>query len=324
MAQSTVKKMETQFSTQDREIISSSSLLKGVGHEALNTILQECVEKHLSAGSVLLSPEERNNSLFIIISGGLAIHLSQISGQPLTTFGAGECVGELSVFDQYNPSAWVLASEDTRLLVISRNQLKTMIDNVEGVARNLVNILVDRLRLGNLAISDLETHANIDALTGLHNRRWLDKTFARALHRATIGKTSLCLGMIDVDDFKQYNDNYGHQAGDLVLQKISNAMQDLIRPFDLLARYGGEEFTILLPDTVLAEAMTVFERIRAGISSMPPIRDGAVIYPAVTASIGVAQHCEDELPEALLARADRALYRAKRQGKNMVVVEMPD
>jgi diguanylate cyclase (GGDEF)-like protein len=130
--------------------------------------------------------------------------------------------------------------------------------------------------------------------------------------------------MIDVDDFKKYNDNYGHQAGDLVLQKISLAMQDLIRPFDLLARYGGEEFTILLPDTSLQEAITVFERIRSGIADMPTIRDGALTYQTVTVSIGVAQHIGDELPEMLLARADRALYMAKRNGKNRVVVESPE
>ncbi len=324
MVQSSVKKIDTRFSAKDREVISGSSLFRGVDKKALTSILQQCAERRLSAGDVLLSPEAKNDSLFIILTGGLTVHLSQISGQPLTYFGAGECVGELSVFDQYNPSAWVLASEDSRLLVISRDQLKSMIDHTEGIARNLVNILVDRLRLGNVAISDLETHANIDALTGLHNRRWLDKTFSRALHRATIDKTPLCLGMIDVDDFKKYNDNYGHQAGDFVLQKISLAMQELIRPFDLLARYGGEEFTILLPDTSLQEAIPVFERIRSGIADMPTVRDGVLAYQTVTVSIGVAQHSEDELPEMLLARADRALYQAKREGKDRVVVEMPE
>ncbi len=318
---STANHIDTEFSGQGQDFIGGSALFRGVEEKALKSILQQCVERRLLARGVLLSPEARNDNLFILLSGGLTVHLSQISSQPLTYFGPGECVGELSVFDQYNPSAWVLASEDSRLLVISRDRLRWMIDNTEGVARNLVNILVDRLRSGNVAISDLETHANIDALTGLHNRRWLDKTFARALSRAAIDHTTLCLGMIDVDDFKRYNDNYGHQAGDLVLQKISMAMQDLIRPFDLLARYGGEEFSILLPDTSLEEAMVAFERIRVGIRNIPPIQDGAEIYPVVTVSIGVAEHTNDESPEMLLARSDRALYRAKREGKDRVVVE---
>lgn len=314
----TVEKMSARILPQDLDPLSTCSLFLDVDLPALMPLLEACDERQLGEGEILLSPEVRNDRLFIILSGQLSVHLQQSCEHPLAYFGPGECVGELSVFDRHYPSAWVTASKDSRLLAISDEQLNWMVDNFHSVARNLLNILVTRVRSGNAAMSDLETHANLDALTGLNNRRWLDKTFSRVLHRANREGGHLCLGMIDVDSFKRYNDDYGHQVGDLALKQVARKMQSLVRPFDLLARYGGEEFSLLLPDAQASGAEKLFERIRLGIERMGPVMDGDTSYPPVTISVGVAERRPSETLESLISRADAALYRAKAEGRNRI------
>jgi two-component system cell cycle response regulator len=124
--------------------------------------------------------------------------------------------------------------------------------------------------------------------------------------------------MLDIDDFKRINDRYGHQQGDAVLRAVANAVRTTVREIDLPARYGGEELAIVIPQTDLAAAATLSERVRAAIAAVQvPVRDGTAL--SVTASIGIAAlDPENPSREDLVTNADAALYRAKRQGKNRV------
>ena len=120
--------------------------------------------------------------------------------------------------------------------------------------------------------------------------------------------------MIDIDDFKNFNDTYGHQAGDAILMDISNIFRDVARKIDIIARYGGEEFAIILPNTKKQEAMVLAERLRKSVEGSSRLKD-------ITISIGVASFPEDaEEKELLISKADRALYEAKGTGKNKVCV----
>ena len=156
-----------------------------------------------------------------------------------------------------------------------------------------------------------------DGLTGIANRRQLDDVLARAFPIARRDGEPLALLMIDADNFKHYNDHYGHQSGDDVLRSIAKAMVECIRPSDLAARYGGEEFAVVLPRTELVDALTIAERIRAAVvaAGLPHAGVNAGI---VTISIGVAGvrptgECDHG---TLVLAADRALYCAKRSGRN--------
>ena len=120
--------------------------------------------------------------------------------------------------------------------------------------------------------------------------------------------------MIDIDNFKNFNDTYGHQAGDTVLKNIANIFREVSRRIDVIARYGGEEFTIILPNTKKEEAMVLAERLRKSAEESKDLRN-------ITISIGIASFPEDaEEKELLISKADRALYEAKRTGKNKVCV----
>lgn len=171
--------------------------------------------------------------------------------------------------------------------------------------------------------SELEHLTKIDALTGVYNRRHLSEKIENEISRNNRYCANISVMMVDLDHFKNINDTYGHAAGDQILKIVSKLFKHSIRETDMVARYGGEEFCIILVETPLDEAMFVAEKIRAIIEEATlPMGDNQVID--VTCSIGVAQyHRSMRNSETLIAKADEALYRAKREGRNRVVMCLP-
>ncbi|MGQ0509206.1 MAG: GGDEF domain-containing protein [Betaproteobacteria bacterium] len=166
--------------------------------------------------------------------------------------------------------------------------------------------------------------AQTDPLTGIRNRRGLESAVSAAQAAGTRGLAGCCLIMLDIDHFKKCNDTYGHLFGDKVIRSVARTMAAHIKGQDTAARIGGEEFAILLPDTPLEGALTLAERLRAAIQNGRIRRGGSTESVGnVTVSLGVASHGEGEAFEALLRRADQALYRSKRDGRNRVTPAGP-
>jgi diguanylate cyclase (GGDEF)-like protein len=159
-----------------------------------------------------------------------------------------------------------------------------------------------------------------DSLTGLYTRRFFQEEMRVESARASRGDTGLGLLLLDVDEFKRINDTFGHPAGDRVLQELAGRLQASCRPGDIIARYGGEEFAVLLSGAAPAVVTEIAERIRRGVASQPlRIEDGLISVP-VTVSVGAATLPRDGVTEdAVVRAADRALYEAKRTGRNRVV-----
>jgi diguanylate cyclase (GGDEF)-like protein/PAS domain S-box-containing protein len=186
-------------------------------------------------------------------------------------------------------------------------------------AQALLEKQTEQLQKANI---QLQRQATTDELTGLSNRRALFRQLETEWQRAARSGGSVCLVMLDLDFFKSYNDSFGHQAGDAVLQKTASLLQLQTRTGDLVARYGGEEFAIVLPETSLEDANDLAERFRQALES-----DDWALRP-VTASFGVAcvvpsknqSDAQDKSISALIARADAALYQAKQTGRNRVCV----
>ena len=171
----------------------------------------------------------------------------------------------------------------------------------------------------------LEQLATRDGLTGLANRRCFDDTLHAEWQRALRHKQPLSLLMVDVDDFKQYNDAYGHLGGDECLQRIASAVASEMRTNDLVARYGGEEFAVILPNQSLKGAAIVAERIRCRVEQLHLPNQGSRQH-VVTVSIGAATAlaAPENDPSQLVATADSALYRAKHMGRNRISLPVSD
>ena len=166
-----------------------------------------------------------------------------------------------------------------------------------------------------------------DVVTGWNNRRYLVVRLAEELARSRRDGTRLVCLMLDVDHFKRVNDTYGHAAGDVVLRELAQRIESQVRASDVAARYGGEEFVVLLPDTDVAAAQRLAERIRAAVGGAPIDLPGGPSI-TITASIGIAEVTPRQadrdlktLGDSLLARADVALYAAKSAGRDCVIVE---
>jgi two-component system, cell cycle response regulator len=216
------------------------------------------------------------------------------------------------------------ADNDTRLvraLEIGVNDyLVRPIDKNEILARVRTQIRKKRYTewLRDNAQLSIEM-AITDALTGLYNRRYMESHIGTLVEQAVARDKPLAVLLLDIDYFKSINDGHGHDAGDDVLREFALRIRKSIRGLDLACRYGGEEFVVVMPETDMAVATMVAERLRRRIASEPfAIQKGARSIE-VTISIGIAALGPNDNPAAIIKRADQALYRAKRDGRNRVV-----
>jgi diguanylate cyclase (GGDEF)-like protein len=186
--------------------------------------------------------------------------------------------------------------------------------NLEAVVQTLRDMTDEKT--AQIALEQLATR---DGLTGLANRRCFDDTLAAEWSRAMRQRQPLSLLMVDVDNFKAYNDAHGHLGGDECLKRIAAAVASEMRANDLVARYGGEEFAVILPNQSLRGAAIVAERIRRRVERLG-VPDGKMPGKLVTVSIGAATAfaAPDTVPAQLVATADAALYRAKHMGRNRI------
>lgn len=159
-----------------------------------------------------------------------------------------------------------------------------------------------------------------DPLTGLHNRRFMTAQLGALVKRATQGGDPVAALMVDIDHFKRINDTFGHDIGDEVLREFAVRLATNVRAIDLACRFGGEEFVVVMPDTKLEDAHRIAERLRRHIAGSPFHLAGLDEPLTVTISVGVAAtQGESDAPDALLKRADEAVYEAKAGGRNQVV-----
>jgi diguanylate cyclase len=172
------------------------------------------------------------------------------------------------------------------------------------------------------SLTKSEERAKTDILTGLANRRALEEFFRAAQTSAMERGEPLSALLIDIDHFKQFNDSFGHGVGDQVLRLVAQALRERVREIDLPARYGGEELIAVLPGADLAACTATAERIRRSISERKMVRRSTgESLPGITVSIGVGQFQLGESMDDLIDRCDRALYQAKKRGRNRVVNE---
>lgn len=216
----------------------------------------------------------------------------------------------------FKPIEPLILKSKVKVFIELHKQKEQLKKQAEMLQEKLNELL--RLREQNSRLEHLST---IDVLTGILNRRSFEENIQTEWKRAIRARTTISLIMIDIDHFKEFNDYYGHQAGDRCLEKVAKAIvASTQRPADLVARYGGEEFVVVLPESDRKGAILVAERIRNEVESLTIRHEHSSVSPYVTVSLGTATLFpqKENTVEELIYRADRALFQAKYHGRNSV------
>jgi diguanylate cyclase (GGDEF)-like protein/PAS domain S-box-containing protein len=221
--------------------------------------------------------------------------------------GQGEALGVLHV--RLPPDQGATVQADLRA-AMDESRLRTTIAVTEHIALALANL---RLR------ETLRMQAIRDPLTGLFNRRYMEESLSREVARAARSASSLAAVMIDIDHFRDFNENFGHAAADLALRETCQLLREMARPEDIACRFGGEELVLIMPDTSVEQAAKRAEEYRLAVADQKLHYQGASLG-IVTASFGVAAYPQARTGDELLRAADDALYQAKRGGRNCVCV----
>lgn len=309
-------------------------IFRDVDDQRVAELLADCAVLQLAAGQSVENVTSEGAQLYVVLRGSLRIGAElHADSSPDTLDGSaskvlpGECAGELSVLDEETQAAAMSALEETELLVIDSKTLWKLVDESNGVARNLLRLLAFRVRAANVQIRRRQKVGEfyrqmslVDGLTDLQNRAWLNDHLPALVNSAHAVGNPLAVIMIDIDHFKRFNDEHGHLTGDYALRIAAKALTDTLRPRDFAARYGGEELIVILPNTNQKSSAIVAQRLCDRMRQSVIFADMHKPLPHITASFGIACLASGQDADGLLAMADAALYRAKEAGRNQVAL----
>ena len=270
----------------------------------------------MKPGEVLIRAGEPNQSLYLVLSGRLRVHLD-LSLDPIGELKPGEVAGEVSLISGELTSAYVVAEETSRLLVMNEKTMWSVLDS-SPLASNLLLLIARRLYGADRVISkseqlkhELDQYAINDALTGFYNRRWLANVLPRQMKRSKMSKQPLCLLVLHINSFEKHSDTYGRASSDRVLYAVSRTIRDSTRPGEPITRYGEVEFVVLLPDTDALMANKLGSRLCRSIvdTKLHAIDDKPL--SGLTVSYGVGEMSDEDTATTLLSAAERDLHEAR-------------
>jgi diguanylate cyclase (GGDEF)-like protein len=206
---------------------------------------------------------------------------------------------------------------------INKEEADNYIESIMEISVTISEYL--SLSIANIRLRETLANQSIrDSLTGLYNRRYMEEAIQNEIMRAARKRTKITIVMMDIDHFKIFNDTYGHKAGDALLVQLANLLKSSLRGSDIVCRYGGEEFIVILPETTVENTYERAEQLREDIKRMKVSYQSKAL-PPVTISMGIASYpdCSSDVDE-LFNLADTALYRAKSEGRDRVIISQPE
>jgi len=281
--------------------------------------------------SVVSMPEDENvlvqgEPADLVIINGLREEVSRIAKHIKSSCQDMQWIPIICIGDSDAVTDVVEVVRDGADDYLSRQQMDSLLEaKLTATERilSLYNALLSQSYQLQYAVEELKRLSTHDGLTGIPNRRKFDEQVVMEWRRMLREKKNLALMMTDVDHFKQYNDLYGHQAGDSCLKSVAEAISTAIRrPADMAARYGGEEFAVILPDTDLQGAKNVAKAVLDEVAALkiPHAQSSAGSHVSLSIGIGIMQYPQNIAPDRLLNIADKGLYEAKAKGRNRYVI----
>lgn len=278
-----------------------------------NDIIADLIKKHLADNQIVHAEKKIRELKNILVE--MIMHLG-ISGDEIIAQGnvMETCARELSQAKSLD-----VIHRITERIVL---ETKSIFESNKSL-KNALDSTLSEVKVLSKELEWVKQSAVTDMLTGLLNRRGFDEAIHQTIEKIKKFPEPLSIILLDIDHFKKVNDNYGHLIGDSVLKILGKLLKDYIKGKDIVARFGGEEMILALPATPLGGAYILAEQIRSGLSKMNfKIKDTGKSIGNITISLGIALYRDNESIEAVIKRADDALYRAKTTGRNKTVTEL--
>jgi diguanylate cyclase (GGDEF)-like protein len=279
-------------------------------------------EVSLDSGAVLWREGDPGDHVVLLLAGRLEVSHQTPDGEEMTLrhLYPGAVAGEMAALDGQARSATVRAHQDSKVLLIPAGRFREFLRRRTDVLEQLFWLQLERVRSLTWRVSRTHHRAITDPLTGLYNYGFFRERLAMELERAHLTGDTVVLLMFDLDHFKSYNDEHGHQEGNRVLQKVAELLRATGRRGDVVARYGGEEFVVLLYGAAAADGWRYAEAFRSAVATQGFTNEAGQPVGHITVSGGVATFPLDAQDDiGLIKAADTRLYRAKEAGRNCTV-----
>ena len=287
-------------------------------NSTLATLVTNSTKIKIEAEQILLTPGQPNDRIYIVLSGRLRAQLNADDVKPLALFGAGECVGEMSMFDDHQVSAYVIATTDCELLAIEHVEAWAVLNRSLEASHNLLALLSNRIRATNRTLEEWRENAEsygalscINDVTGIYNRRWLSENIGRLILRHTKNKQLCAFILLKVDNLRLIEAGFGRIGSEQAQRSIVESLQRYLRPNDVEVHLDADLFAIFLPQTATDRAQVVADRLLEEIDRMVIGTPSGDALPPVTLSIRIGLPQPDDTLDSLIARARPAMRHAE-------------
>ncbi len=296
-----------------------SALFNRVKSSLLAAHLGKATRTRLAAGQILLIPRQRNDRIYIVLSGRLRAQFNLDENmKPIALFGLGECVGEISMFEDNLVSAYVIAATDCELLSIAHADVWAILNESLQASHNMLNILANRMHSSNRMLAEsMENVAGYEALdyistvTGIYNRRWLSENTLRLASRYTLNQQSCAFILMRANNFEQYGRHFGSLGTDEAQRTIAQTMLRCLRPNDVAAQLSDYQFAAFLPQTSVENVPAVIARLKEEIGEANIVTPAGDSLPPISLSFGASEVNANDTLDDLIAHALKAMPAAQ-------------
>jgi diguanylate cyclase (GGDEF)-like protein len=300
------------------KLLQESPLFNKVHSSILASLLMKTSRVVLAAEQILLTPGQQNDRLYIVLSGRLRAQINLYDTKPLALFGMGECVGEMSMFDDNQAATYVIAATACELLSIFHADAWAVLNESLQASHNMLSIFANRMRSSNRNLAEsmeymqgYEALDYVNTVTGIYNNRWLSENTSRLIHRYTVNHQPCFFILLRVEHFGQFETHFGSLASDQAQRTIAQTMLRCLRPNDVTAHISEDQFAIFLHQDDQESVDRVAGRLLEAIGQTTIVTPTGDALPPITLAVGISQLQPNDKLESLIARARSTMRSAQ-------------
>ena len=296
-------------SNQVTHLLQGSPLFQKVKSSTIASMLMKTTRVKLEAGEILLTPGQRNEHLYLVLSGRMRAQINADDTKPLALFGIGESVGEMSMLDDSPVSAYVIAITDCELLSIEHQEVWSVLNRSIQASHNMLAMMAGRIRSSNRRLAESAANAQsygalnyVNNVTGMYNSKWLSVNIGRMIRRHDMNQQPSALLLLKVENFGMFDSGFGTAGSEQAQHTIAETIARFLRPDDIAVHLEADRFAVFLSQTQAQDAQSVADRLHETLHQMVIGSPSGDAMPPLMLSVGVGRSQLNDTLESLLAR----------------------